>query len=131
MSVKGAASILDSTTVLSRSTIELFLLTWVDSEKAVAAAAESGKGSQGFDLDKIRQGGAMFDLKWKICSIVNASVNTGVFKGSDKVFPYVEIAFKIRHGDGIVTAHDFSMSYDGFQDFLGQVKDACTAMDMA
>jgi hypothetical protein len=118
-----AASILDNNTVLSRPAIEAFLLTWAECDKVLKDA-----GADRPDLDRIRQGGTIFGLKWKVGAIVSSSALPEELK--DSVFPYVELSFNIRHLDGSVVPHSFQMTYTEFQDFFGQVKDAATAMDL-
>ena len=122
--MKEAASVLDGNTVLSRPAIELFLLSWKEADKAILEA--KADGGAGLDLDRIRQGGTLFDLQWKIGTIVNAST---LETGDEITCPYVELFFNVRHLDGSVGSHNFQMSYHEFQDFLSQVKDAAEAMD--
>lgn len=123
--MKEAASVLDSNTLLSRPAIELFLVAWKDCDKEITEATKE-EGNFSLELDRIRQGGALFDLKWKIGSIMDASTISG---SENLCCPYVELSFKVRHLDGDVDSHVFQLSYHEFQDFYLQVKEAAAVMD--
>jgi hypothetical protein len=116
INMKEAAAILDSTTVLSRDAIQQFLYTWFEDD-------DDESGGPKLDLDRIRQGGTLYDLKWRIGAIIDSNAE------DHSTIPYVDISFNVRNLDGYVNAHHFQLGYRDFYEFLSQIRSAAIAMD--